>query len=197
MSTHAKKIVILSMILTGSVSINYLYNYDRNNSIAYKNDTIQTKEISINKSKQSTINNVSEVTEKPKTVSEENNSKETLNNNSEKKQLSRGSDINNELDITLTFYSGLADENGGFKGINCSGKKLTPGMVANNVLPQGTKIYTKEYGTLTVADKGGSNFDTVNRLDVYVSRNSGESDEIYRKRVTNMGRVKVRGYIVK
>lgn len=202
MSIYAKKITILSVIITGLVSVNYLHYYNVNSSITYKNDSKQAKETTVNKSNSSVQNAAPEVVEKTKNINQENNdkkdaSKEYLNNNSEKKQLSRGSNINNELDITLTFYSSLAEENGGFNGINCSGKKLAPGMVANNILPQGTKIYTKEYGTLTVADKGGSNFDTVNRLDVYVPRNPGESDESYKKRVTNMGKVKVRGYIVK
>lgn len=112
-------------------------------------------------------------------------------------QLSRGGSINSELDITLTFYTSLGEENGGFSGINCSGKRLTPGTVANNVLPLGTEIYTKEFGTLTVSDRGGNNFNTISRLDVYVPREAGESDKDYLIRVNNMGRVKVKGYVVK
>ena len=126
-------------------------------------------------------------------------SKKQIPSNKEpiEKQPSRGGSINNEIDITLTFYSSLGEENGGFTGINCSGKKLTPGTVANNVLPQGTEIYTEEFGTLTVADRGGNNFNTIHRLDVYLPREQGENDKDYFKRVNNMGRVKVKGYLVK
>lgn len=119
---------------------------------------------------------------------------------SNKSQLSRGGSLSNlgtETDITLTFYTSLSEENGGYTDINCTGAKLTPGTVANNVLPLGTKIYTNEFGTLTVLDRGGDNFDTIHRLDVFIPRNDEESDWAYKKRVNDMGKVKVKGYIVK
>jgi 3D (Asp-Asp-Asp) domain-containing protein len=124
------------------------------------------------------------------------------NNPSNKKQLSRGgslgtNSLGDEIDIVLTFYTSLAEENGGYAGINCTGGKLTPGMVANNVLPLGTVIDTNEFGTLTVADRGGNNFDTIHRLDVFIARNDGESDWEYKKRVNDMGKVKIKGYMAK
>ncbi len=124
------------------------------------------------------------------------------NNPSNEKQLSRGgslgtNSLGDEIDIVLTFYTSLAEENGGYAGINCTGGKLTPGMVANNVLPLGTEINTSEFGTLTVSDRGGNNFDTIHRLDVFIARNDGESDWEYKKRVNDMGKVKIKGYIAK
>lgn len=133
---------------------------------------------------------------------EKNDEKNKENNPSDKKQLSRGSSVGvnslgYETDIILTFYTSLAEENGGYAGITCTGGKLTPGMVANNVLPLGTEIHTSEFGTLTVSDRGGNNFNTIHRLDVFIARSDGESDWEYKKRVNDMGKVKIKGYIAK
>lgn len=100
------------------------------------------------------------------------------------------------IEFELTFYSSLASENGGYT-ITCLGEELQYGMVANNILDLGTEIYLEGWGTFTNSDRGGSNFNVVNRLDVLIERNYGESDSEYLKRVNNMGRVKVMGYIVK
>jgi hypothetical protein len=48
-----------------------------------------------------------------------------------------------------------------------------------------------------VADRGGISFNSINRLDVFVGKNPGESDSEYQRRVVKMGRVKVKGYILK
>ena len=50
----------------------------------------------------------------------------------------------------LTFYTSLDCENG-YGAITCTGKKLRPGMVANNVLPLGTKIYLEGWGNVVAA----------------------------------------------
>lgn len=133
---------------------------------------------------------------------EKNDEKNKEDNPSNKKQLSRGgslevNSLGDEIDIVLTFYTSLAEENGGYAGITCTGGKLTPGMVANNILPLGTEIYTSEFGTLTVSDRGGNNFNTIHRLDVFIARNDGESDWQYKKRVNDMGKVKIKGYVAK
>jgi 3D (Asp-Asp-Asp) domain-containing protein len=114
---------------------------------------------------------------------------------SEKKSLSRGGTIQEEM-FVLTFYTSLNEENG-YGPITCGGSRLRDGIVANNVLSQGTVIMTKEYGELIVADRGGDNFNVRHRLDVFVPRNKGESDYQYKKRVNAMGIVKVKGYIIK
>ena len=100
------------------------------------------------------------------------------------------------IEFELTFYTSLPSENGGYT-VTCLGEELKYGMVANNVLDLGTKIYLEGWGTFTNSDRGGSNFNTIHRLDVLIERNYGESDSEYLKRVNNMGRVKVMGYIVK
>jgi 3D (Asp-Asp-Asp) domain-containing protein len=99
-------------------------------------------------------------------------------------------------EFELTFYTSLDSENG-FGAKTCQGKPLSSGIVANNVIPQNTKIHLEGYGQVTVADKGGSNFNTSNRLDVYVGKQPNESNAHYSKRVSNMGRKIVKGYIIK
>lgn len=192
LKTNVKGLILTIILLIGLLNIKYLYTQNNTKQIHSINEERQLKPVV--------------QTVKPKN---ENTTQEKANNNTDtnkqqvdihkepiEKQPSRGGNINIPIDITLTFYSSLAVENGGFTGINCSGKKLTPGTVANNVLPLGTKIYTEEFGTLTVEDRGGDNFDTIHRLDVYVPRERGENDTDYLRRVNNMGRVKVTGYMV-
>lgn len=93
----------------------------------------------------------------------------------------------------LTFYTDLDCENG-WGAITCEGKPLVDGIVANNVIPLHTKIYLEGYGEVVVADRGGSNFNTEARLDVFVPRNHGESDGHYLARVQKMGKQVVKGY---
>ncbi|WP_195515550.1 hypothetical protein [Paraclostridium bifermentans] len=100
------------------------------------------------------------------------------------------------IEFELTFYTSLPSENGGYT-VTCLGEELQYGMVANNVLDLGTEIYLDGWGTFTNSDRGGSNFNTVNRLDVLIERNYGENDSDYSRRVNNMGKVKVMGYIIK
>lgn len=99
------------------------------------------------------------------------------------------------VEFTLTFYTTLDEENG-WGPINCLGEPLAQGMVANNVLPLGTKIDLGEYGVVEVRDRGGSNFDVMHRIDYLVMRNPGESDKEYFTRVNNYGVQKVMGYII-
>ena len=100
------------------------------------------------------------------------------------------------IKFTLTFYTALEDENGGYT-ITCTGDKLNYGMVASNVYPLGTKIYLEGYGVFTVADRGGSNFNDPTRLDVLIERKGGENNVTYTNRVNNMGKALVNGYIIK
>lgn len=92
------------------------------------------------------------------------------------------------ITMTLTFYGDGADENGGYAGMNAYSGKLTAGTVASNVYPRGTKFRLPNGQVLTVNDKGGSDFDSYNRLDVFVPRLSGESDYAYKKRISDYGR---------
>lgn len=111
--------------------------------------------------------------------------------------ISRGSLVEYDTTFELTFYSGLVCENSKYGAVTHKGLKLFDGVVANNVLPYATKIKLKGFGTVQVLDIGGGNFNSSRRLDVYVPRLEGESDDRYYNRVQNMGRVKVQGKIIK
>lgn len=202
LNTNAKGLIITIILTVGMLHISnsYIYNIINKNNFNSKQTKIAAATQPSNSKDKTEIAKKQILNPRPneqKMKSREDIKQPAAREEPGSNQLSRGGSINNELDITLTFYTSLAEENGGFNGINCSGKKLTPGTVANNVLPLGTEIYTKEFGTLTVSDRGGDNFDTTNRLDVYVPRKDGESDKDYFTRVNNMGRVRVKGYIIR
>ena len=99
----------------------------------------------------------------------------------------------------VSYYTGLDEENfEGCGGRNCLNKPLERGMIANNSLPLGTKIFLdNDYGTRTVQDRGSSRFNDSNRIDLYVERWSGESKEQWKKRAESYGIRHIRGYIIK
>ena len=98
----------------------------------------------------------------------------------------------------LTFYTSLNSENSSAGAVTCQNKPLTPGGVANNVIPLNTSIYLEGYGQVIVNDRGSDKYFGVDyRLDVYIPREPGESDRQYSKRVNSYGIQKVQGYILK
>ena len=98
----------------------------------------------------------------------------------------------------LSFYTTLPSENGGYS-VTAGGENLIglKNAVASNYYPLGTKIYLDGFGTVRVADRGGSNFNSSTRLDVLIQRKEGESNTAYLQRVNNMGIQTIEGYIVK
>ena len=91
------------------------------------------------------------------------------------------------IELIFSFYTSLSSENGGNEGITCTGSKLKYGDLASNVWGLGTQFKTQDGQIFTVADKGGSHFNSYNRVDCYIPRQTGESDYQYYKRVNNMG----------
>ena len=91
------------------------------------------------------------------------------------------------IGLIFSFYTDLAEENGGHEGITCTGERLQYGHLASNVWNLGVRFESKDGEIFTVADKGGSHFDSWNRVDCYIPRQTGESDYQYYKRVNNMG----------
>lgn len=108
--------------------------------------------------------------------------------------VTRGSrSVGTPVKITMTFYGDFAHENGGYAGIDANGNKLVAGTVASNYYPQGTQFEFN--GTIyTVRDRGGSNFNSPNRLDVFVPRLKNESNSDYAKRIRHYGVKKVTMY---
>ncbi|NFN09399.1 3D domain-containing protein [Clostridium botulinum] len=79
-----------------------------------------------------------------------------------------------EITMSLSFYTGAANEGG---SESASGKALKYGMCASNVYPFGTQfkltgIDGLEEGVFTVEDRGGNDFNSKNRLDIYVGNGS-------------------------
>ena len=91
------------------------------------------------------------------------------------------------IELIFSFYTSLSSENGGNEGITCTGSKLKYGDLASNIWGLGTQFKTQDGQIFTVADKGGSHFNSYNRVDCYIPRQIGESDYQYYKRVNNMG----------
>lgn len=133
--------------------------------------------------------------------------KVSIDNSKTSTTLSRGSSTvtpepkkGRKVEFILSFYTSLAEENGN-QTLTASGKKLSNEMVASNVYKLGTKIDLGKYGTVSVEDRGGNHFNSPNRLDVFVPRirkSNGrwESDAEYKRRVLNLGRVKIVGYVM-
>lgn len=90
------------------------------------------------------------------------------------------------IQMRLSFYGDFAHENGGYAGRDAQGNKLVGGTVASNVYPFGT-TFVFEGRTFTVRDRGGSNFNSYNRLDVFVPRLQGESNAAYKARISHYG----------
>ncbi|NRU52631.1 hypothetical protein [Clostridium beijerinckii] len=102
-------------------------------------------------------------------------------------------------EFELTFYSNLDIENySGCGGITSTGSKLFDGVVASNYYKINTKIKLQGWGEVTVLDRGSDKyFNNDYRLDVFVPKENGESDSTYYNRVNKMGKIKVKGQIIK
>ena len=109
-----------------------------------------------------------------------------------------GNDVKSVIPIVfeVSYYSDLNCENG-FGPITSTGEKLSNGMVANNILDIGTKIYIEGLGIKTINDRGSNKyFSKINQVDVFIPRLKNESDLDYYKRVNNLGRKELEGYIL-
>ena len=97
----------------------------------------------------------------------------------------------------LSFYTTLPEENGGYTNM-ANGKPIVGAynVVASNYYPLGTKIYLEGFGTMVVSDRGGSAFNSSDRLDVLIQRREGESVANYKARVRKLGRQQISGKIV-
>lgn len=121
------------------------------------------------------------------------NSQNSSSSNTSTNSNSSSADLSNstEISMNLSFYTGAADEGG---NESASGKTLQYGMCASNVYSFGTQFYIKgiqglDDGTFTVEDRGGSDFNSSNRLDIYVGNDSDS-----KAKANNLGRQTVTAY---
>ena len=75
-----------------------------------------------------------------------------------------------KINANLSFYSSDPSENGGYT-TDCQGNKLKYGTIANNYYSLGTKIYIKDFGLMSVEDRGGCHFNSWNNFDVFINGN--------------------------
>ena len=200
----------MALVLSGAITIGAIATLDYVDGI--KNDLTSTKEQvkELNKNKMKQIEKINELTNELKESNEINLELEKVNNDlvdkvkSLEKELKakeyptqfvkgRSTMQGTPVKITMTFYGDFAHENGGYAGIDCNGNKLVAGTVASNYYPQGTQFEFNGQ-VFTVRDRGGSNFNSANRLDVFVPRLKNESDSSYSKRISQYGRRTVTMY---
>ena len=96
-----------------------------------------------------------------------------------------------EIMMDLSFYTGAKDEGG---NMSASSKTLQYGMCASNVYPFGTQfkitgISGLEDRVFTVEDRGGADFNSNTRLDIYVG-----NDKNAKKLANQLGRQKCKAY---
>lgn len=97
-----------------------------------------------------------------------------------------------EVDANISFYTNLPSENGGYS-VTSLGNPHIPGITiaAPKDIPFGTKIDCGIYGLRSVDDRGGAikwNGNII-KLDIFIARNKGETDQQYKNRVNSMGRL--------
>lgn len=101
------------------------------------------------------------------------------------------------INVRVSFYTGLACENGGYTERNAIGGSLKIGsLAAPHDIPFGTSFIIKSLpqdvatDTFIVDDRGNAikriNDNTI-KVDVYVKRKSGESDAQYFDRINALG----------
>lgn len=176
---------------------------ETNNSIinnAIENLDIEDKELNLSTNKVTNISSTlkesilyTNIDEKPTSV--------VINKTSIKKTETKEVNKNDVLnlkseDFVLTFYTSLSEENSGYEGLNAYGDGLEYGQIASNYYPKGTLIRLEGIGMFEVTDTGGSDFDSKNRIDVFVPRISGENNSDYKDRVLALGKLNAKGYVL-
>ena len=179
-------LVITSLLFTPTNTVSTSTNVENEVTFTRINNDITPKIYNENycklkkefETKQNIINRVNERFDK---IEEQHRQEE------EKKRLEEEEKNKYDIDLVFSYYTDLSEENGGYTGITCTGEPLKYGHIASNVWELGTKFETQDGQIFTVADKGGSHFNSYNRVDCFIPRNNGESDYQYYKRVNNMG----------
>lgn len=189
-----KKNIAVGVAIATTITVNTISSIEKINRIEDLTNVNAKLELEVEKAetynktiKKNAQNEIDELNSKLE-ESEKTNKKLEEDNSNLRKELSK------LRKFELTYYTSLPIENGGHTTTAIQ-TRLRSGIVASNYYPIGTKIEIngKIY---TVEDRGGSEFNSPNRLDVLVERNCGESDSEYYERVNNMGRKQVVGKIL-
>ena len=109
------------------------------------------------------------------------------------------------INIEISFYTDLIEENSHLGGIDAQGNPLIWGTIAvPRSVELGTKFEIKGYeGTTFVARDRGSikhiriKEDGTYRIDMFIPRQNGEDDDQYWLRVNNLGKVKTTALMYK
>ena len=102
-----------------------------------------------------------------------------------------------EIEVEITFYTSLIEENTSWGGVDAEGNPLIWGTLAvPRSVALGTKFEIEGYeGTIfTARDRGGKNHIKIKengtyRVDMFIPRNKNEDDNQYWKRVNDYGRI--------
>lgn len=103
-----------------------------------------------------------------------------------------------EIDVEISFYTSLQEENSPHGGIDAQGNQLVWSTIAvPRSVSLGTKFEIEGYeGTTFVARDRGSvkhiriKEDGTYRIDMFIPRKSGETDREYWLRTNNYGKIK-------
>lgn len=100
--------------------------------------------------------------------------KKVIKKSKKEKELEYWSDVTGKavtkvtkITAKLSFYSNDPSENAGYI-TDCQGNELKYGTLANNYYPLGTKIYIKDFGLMSVEDRGGRNFNSWSNFDLFM-----------------------------
>lgn len=205
-----KKIAIIStMITTATIGSCYLFNSYRvhNNQKQWRELTESVEkmrpELKKLETKAKFEQDVKKMIEENRRIAEQERIEKERRERERQQELNKLSKLSGlnvvgftEYTFEVSFYSDLNCENG-WGNITAYGETLSDGMIANNFLPKDTMVYFDGLGTKRVADTGSDKyFNAINKADVFVPRQSGEDPDEYFRRVNNMGRKHVTGYIL-
>ena len=207
---HKNKTIPIALAITGALSVGIVKTADYISGIKNELQSANEQIEELKKDKSTQVKEINKLTGELETSIKEGSELKNSNEELTKKVKSLEKELEEKvlptqyvsktsrmvgtpIEITMTFYGDFAHENGGYAGIDCNGNKLITGTVASNYYPQGTQFELN--GQLfTVRDRGGSNFNSPNRLDVFVPRLKNESDSYYSKRIKQYGRKTVTMY---
>lgn len=105
------------------------------------------------------------------------------------------------IDVEMSFYTSLIEENTSYGSVDAQGNPLTFGTIAiPRDIALGTRLHINNVGDFVGRDRGSRKHirikeDGTWRIDVFIPRIKGETDNQYWRRVNNYGKVKERASV--